>query len=112
MVRKLDETTATLVIGLAAAMLTAILQYVRKGQSNRQGDQIVAGFGTAMDMLDVLAAKYPGLEKDVQYAHVVFDQVKAAWNDSRVSDTQLQASIDSLSKLIGDIKNEVAKVAK
>lgn len=108
----MDEATQAMVVAFVVALATAILQYVQKKQGFSQGDKILAGFQSTLGVFDMLANKYPTIEKDVQYLHVVFDNAKAAWDDGRVKDTQLQATIDALNKLVVDINAKVAQVAK
>lgn len=108
----MDEATQAILVALAAAVITAVVQWVQKKQGFAQGDKILDGFQSTLDVFDTLATKYPAIEKDVQYLHVMFDNMKAAWNDSRVKDTELQASINAFLKLAADIKAQVALIAK
>lgn len=108
----IDEATQAMILAFVVAGITAVIQWVQKKQGFAQGDKILDGFQSTLDVFDMLAVKYPGVEKDVQYLHVMFDTMKSSWNDSRVKDTELQASINAFLKLAGDIKAQIAVIAK
>lgn len=107
-----DEVILGAIVAIAVAVINAVLAYfqrVDKKEAEAEGDTIMAGLKTSVDMLKAFVPFVPAAKDAVDaYEKVVYD-IEEGWNDKAVTNAQLMDVLTQGRILVAQIKGMVGK---
>jgi predicted outer membrane lipoprotein len=108
----MDEVIAGLILAVALAIINALLAYMQradKKEAEEQGDVIVNALELSVSGLQAFVPFMPSAKDAIDaYAKIVSD-IKAGWNDKKVSTEQLQEVLEQGEVLMMEIKGLISR---